>query len=250
MLGLPAAPRWAWLALALGATGFVVLFWGATNRTPSSPSTVTSADVPVVSEESSVEEDRGPARILVVGDGYTAASEDGGVGAANWAEVLGDRLTAQGEPVRPTVAAAVGSGYLQEGATGQTFEDLATQPTDIPYDVIVFFGSESDVADSTAVETAATAAFTRVREAWPEARLLVIGPAWRDGVPPVSVIEASAGVERAATAAGTTFVDPLEENWFGAGPGQLVSGDGYPTDEGHRMMADRIQPAVQAALDA
>ncbi len=230
--------------MVVGAAAFAVLLAVAMDRAPAPVSAQPSVDA--VKTEAAE-----PARILVVGDGYTVGSEGGGIGPTNWTQVLVEGLTAEARTVELTVAAAVGAGYLQDGEGDQTFEELATQPAEETYDLVVLFGSESDISDSSAVEAAATAAYARIRAIWPEAQLLVVGPAWRGSDPPASVIRASAGVERAAAAAGAPFLDPLDAGWFADDSGQLIdAASGYPTDQGHRVIADQIRPAVQAALEA
>ncbi|HEX2073728.1 MAG TPA: SGNH/GDSL hydrolase family protein [Geodermatophilus sp.] len=236
----------------MGAVAFAVLLPFALNRTPpastaSTPGTPEPAEDGTPEPEPTAEPE--PVAVLAVGDGWTVATGDG---AATWPQLVVEGLAADGTPAELTVAAGAGAGYMQPGADGNTFEELvAAQPADRVFDVVVFFGSQNDTGGAAAVRTAATAAFTRAQEAWPDAGLVVVGPPWRGDDPPASVIEARAGVQSAATAAGATFLDPLEEGWFAEDEGLVAGADGgYPTATGHRLLADRILPAVRAALEA
>lgn len=187
--------------------------------------------------------DAEPARVLVVGDSYTAGSGEGGVGDASWA-ALADVDLAQ---ATLDVSAVGGSGYVQPGQSGETFTDLARAADGAPYDLIVFFGSRND--DQGGVQPAALEAFEVARAESPDAPLLVIGPPWVDASPPAFVQQSSQEVEDAAAEVQATFVDPLDEGWFTGAAQRFIGSDGvHPTDEGHAYMAEKIAPLIAAAL--
>jgi hypothetical protein len=249
-VGSPNTPRWAWTAMVMGLIATVVMIPQALDRSESPlgraaetrPATSETPRLPVLDD---------PASILVVGDGYTSGSADGGNGPAKWTAVVTRQLAAAGSPVEMTVSAALGSGYVQRGVGGLAFDDLVPRPSSVPFDVVIFFGSESDVAPADEVQSAAAETYRRVRETWPQAQLLVVGPAGRGGSAPVSLAEVSAGVERAAHAAGAIFVDPLAEGWFTADEGHFIgSAEGCPTDDGHLAIAALIESRLLAVLDA
>lgn len=191
-------------------------------------------------------------RILAIGDSYTGGSDEGGVGPAGWPSLIGNDLAAQGYQPEVVTLAAGGSGYVAVGPSGKTLVDLANEAVGAePYDVVIFFGSRNDTAAAAEVQAAATAAFTAVRAAWPETQLLVIGPPWVDANPPANIVDASLGVEDAATAVGAVWVDPLADGWFTGEFEALIGSDNvHPTDEGHRYMAGLIRPELEAALPA
>ena len=77
----------------------------------------------------------------------------------------------------------------------------------------------------------------------------MIGQSWTSNSPPSSVTGLRDTLRTEATAAGATFIDPLAERWFVTDTTQLVSRDGVTlTDQGHRYLAEQLQPRVAAAL--
>ncbi len=77
----------------------------------------------------------------------------------------------------------------------------------------------------------------------------MIGQSWTSNSPPSSVTGPRDTLRTEATAAGATFVDPLAERWFVTDTAQLVSRDGVTlTDQGHKYLADQLQPRIAAAL--
>ncbi|MGY2067589.1 hypothetical protein [Blastococcus sp. SYSU DS0619] len=233
--GLPPAPRWAWVVMALGVVALAAMAYLLANRPPppgfSSPaSSGGSVDAPAAA---------GELRVLVVGDGTTAVPE----GAVGWPQLVAEQLAADGPPVELRVAAADGSGYLRTPPGGQTFAQLA-EAAGGDWDVVVFAGSRDDNAAAADVQAAAEATFAAARAASPEAELLAIGPAWPTTPPPGYVITDRDAVSAAAEAAGVPFTDPLAELWL-TGPGLVDAGTDAPTEEGHRFLADRIAPLVE-----
>jgi lysophospholipase L1-like esterase len=253
--GLPPAPKWAWAILISGLVALVAL----TSLTLLRPAPRSTGTAPASTSPSTASTSSGPAtttsapaptRMLVIGDSYTGGSNEGGVGAAGWPRLLGERLEADGYRTVIDVSASGGSGYIQPGPPGTTFVQLAEQARNA-YAVVIFFGSRNDVAPAGDVRQAATEAYQKVRETSPDARLLIIGPAWVNDNPPPNVRAARDGLARAAEDAGATFVDPLEEGWFSGTYKTLIGADGvHPTDQGHAHMADLIVPHVRAELDA
>jgi lysophospholipase L1-like esterase len=83
-------------------------------------------------------------RIAVIGDSYTAGSDEGGNGSRAWPELVRGLLALEGVDIDADIAAEGGAGYGQRGDGGSVFEDLtarAVRRSDAP---IVFFGSRND----------------------------------------------------------------------------------------------------------
>jgi lysophospholipase L1-like esterase len=245
---MPEAPRWAWIAIAFCAVAVALFLPQVLNPTASTtdapPSTAdpSSADAPAPSSSSA--SPAAAVRVLVVGDAWTAGTESGGRGSANWTAVLQRRLADSGHPATFTPAASVGAGYLQPDEQGRTFADLAGSADAAPPDTVIFFGSESDIASTEDVRAAAGRTFEGARSDWPEAQLLAIGPAWTGDAPPATLLAAADGVRQAAADQDVPFVDPLAERWFGDDGAEAGS---HPTDDGHRVIAQEVEGALERA---
>jgi lysophospholipase L1-like esterase len=202
-----------------------------------------------VTPPASVETVHNSAQILVIGDSYTAGSNQGGVGSTSWPRVMSEALHAHGLDVSLDVDAEGGSGYARPGRQRHTFPQLVRRSVTAETDLVVFLGSRNDTAPKAALEAAAADAFTAVRAVAPGARLLVIGPPWVDDRPPAYLLADRDALAAATAQMGGVFVDPLAEGWFTRDSGALIGADGvHPTDAGHRYMADLIAPRVRAAL--
>ncbi|WP_176445645.1 SGNH/GDSL hydrolase family protein [Blastococcus mobilis] len=206
---------------------------------PTTPAAEPTADAPPVAESPEA-----PPVLAVYGDGYTTGSSLGGQGAQGWPALVAQRL---GADLRQ--AAVSMAGYAAVGVTGETFPDLVAANPVPDADVVIVFGSRNDTGSSlAAVERSATETLATLRANSPEAQLLVIGPAWSNASPPADLDDLSDAVERAATAVGAAYVDPLTEGWF-AESATLIADDGIsPTDDGHAYLADQITPLVESAL--
>ena len=250
--GLPPAPRWAWIVMVLGVVAIVGLSYLALHRPPpprfTAPASADATDAarptPTPTRPARTTPPAEPARVLVVGDGLSSPPAAGG----GWPELVRSDLEAAGRPVEMSVTAGDQAGYAEPDAAGATLPGLAQQAGD-GYDLVVFFGSRYDIAAAADVEAAATAAFSSVLAASPDASLVVIGPAWPDADAPGYIVTNRDAVAAAAGPFGAVFVDPLAEGWFAGSAAALIAPDGVrPTDEGHRYLADLIGPVVERAL--
>ena len=245
---LPTAPRWAWIVIVFCAVAVALalprILDTRSATSPTTPDTAVPASTSASASPSastSPSPDDGEVRMLVVGDAWTAGTEAGGNGLANWTAVLGAALREHDRAARITVAAAVGAGYLQEDPEGRTFADLAREAAVDRPDLVLFFGSESDVATPAEERDAAARTFARARQAWPEAELRAVGPAWAGDAPPPGIVSNGSAVGQAAATAGVPYVDPVAEGWFAdAGPAVVAGPGGYPTDAGHRVIARKM----------
>ncbi|RZU34067.1 SGNH/GDSL hydrolase family protein [Blastococcus saxobsidens] len=246
--GLPPAPRWAWIVMALSVVAIAVMSYLVVNRPPPPGFTAPAAaggsaareDAPPAEAEAGAE----PLRLLVVGDGTTVAP----AGEPGWAQLLADDLAADGRPVALTVQAAAGAGYVEPASGGETFDGLlrAAGPG---HDVVVFFGSRDDIEAAPDIRAAAESVFAVARTASPGAELLAIGPAWPTTDPPGYIVTNRDAVSAAAAAAGVPFVDPLVAGWL-AEPSRIGPDGVGPTRAGHRYVADQIRPLVEDLLPA
>lgn len=240
------APGWAWALILVQAVALVLAVPYALGRQPTPPAQARAVEQPPTEAPADTSPPAEPVRVLIIGDSYTVGSGEGGLGRANWTQLVAQDL---GDDVVVDVAAEGGRGYLSTGPAGGTFLDLAERAAG-GYDVVLVFGSRNDDAPRPAIREAADRIFDVLQQSSPEAELVIVGPPWVDEDPPARVVASSRAVEDAARAAGATFVDPLEEGWF-TGPARRLIGEDrvHPTDAGHAYLADRIAPALRAAVE-
>src|SRR5215212_1258005 len=98
----PAAPRWAWIAMAFGVAALALLLprvFAATAPSPGSDAApaARSSSAPDLAQS-----------LLVVGDGWTATADD--EPSTGWPAALSRELAATGIEVRTMVSAATGAG--------------------------------------------------------------------------------------------------------------------------------------------
>jgi lysophospholipase L1-like esterase len=187
--------------------------------------------------------------VAVIGDSYTAGTDEGGLGSQSWTARALRRLAARGVRIVADVAAEGRSGYGVPGDHGSEFQDLtatAVKPDDA---LVVFFGSRNDQGVEPALLTQrARETFDLARQRAPTARFLVIGPPWPTADVPGTVLQIRDVLNVAARAAGAAFVDPIGDGWF-VDRSDLISVDGvHPNDLGHAYLADKITPLIRMQL--
>ena len=235
-------------AIAVGASA-----WYAGNRAPPVFDPAGRASAPAPSSSPAPATSSGPtptaihpAVLAFYGDWFVSGTAQGGTGEAGWPAVVSRGVGAEAtEPHAVTDA-----GYVRPSqVTGDTFATLAEKDSEPTADVTIVFGGRNDYRAGAAEVTAgATRTLQAIRAADPRTQLLVIGPAWIDADVPPELPPVRDAVQRAASAAGATFVDPLAEGWVLDRPG-LIGRDGLsPTDKGHVYLADRIEPVVRQLL--
>lgn len=190
-------------------------------------------------------------QIAVIGDSYTTGLSDNPADPNVWPAMVWQDLRDRGYGIDPTVAGEGGAGYANPGYRGGTFADKARQAVRRYSDVIVFFGSANDIdAPADAVPEAVRATLKDARRTAPEAKLLVIGPAWPRPDPPPEVWRVRDAVRDEATGAGATFVDPLEQRWLWDDPALIGPDKIHPDPAGQKYLAEKIGPLIEAQLPA
>ena len=188
--------------------------------------------------------------VAVIGESYTAGTPRGGLQGKNWTELARiAMITPESEPVL-TLSGRGGSGYVVTGPQGTTFLSEVPNVVRSEAKLVVVSGSRNDMAQpADTVREAAAATYAAAKLAAPSAKLLVVGVPWVNEQVPARVSATNDAVAEAAAEAGATFVDPLAEGWFFGKAAALIGADGvHPTDEGHRYLAEKITPHIQAAL--
>jgi len=188
----------------------------------------------------------------IIGDSYVAGSDQGGYGPTNWTKIVGSRFYSESRPVDVNVIGYAGAGYIVRGSDKFTFGEAANNGLRSTSDLVLVFGSRNDgKQDPTAMAAAATELFARVRERAPQAKLVVVGPAWVNEHVPDFIVADSRAISRAASAAGVGFVDPLSEGWFFGPDAKYIGPDGVqPTDAGHQYLATKMYDLISKNLPA
>jgi lysophospholipase L1-like esterase len=232
------------LAVAAG----IVVFLALTTRDDGGSATA----VPTVSSTATAAA-TGPASVPtvdIIGDSYVAGSDQGGYGPANWTKIVGSRFYAESRPVDMNVIGRAGAGYVVRGSDKVTFAEAAATSLRSTADLVLVFGSRNDGKQaSETMEAAAADLYAKIRERAPDARIVVVGPAWVDEGVPDFIVSDSLAISAAAKAAGADFVDPLAEGWFFGDDAKLIGTDGVqPTDAGHQYLAEKMYGLISRAL--
>lgn len=209
----------------------------------SAPASVAATPQPTVIREPE------PKKVVLIGD-YTAESAVGGTGPRNWTALVGLALQTN-RPTRVIRDNSEGSGYVAAGAYDQTYLDATKVLVTKDVSAVVIFGSRYDMyAAPDAVKDAAAKTYDAVKQAAPDAVLVVVGPTWPGNAPPRELLATRDKVHEAAADAGATFVDPIEEGWFADDPGKYMAPDNiHPSDAGHERIALGIYQNVLQALN-
>jgi lysophospholipase L1-like esterase len=185
--------------------------------------------------------------VAFIGDSYTQGGPREGMGERRWSALLATRLEQEGIPIRARIQAIPGSGYVN-GGSARSFAQMVPVVVTPTTRLVVLFGSRND-AGLRRVDQGVTHTIDAIRSIAPGAEILVVGPPWVDGAPPVPMKVNRDYVATAARQADVRFVDPLAEGWFAGPEPGLIDVDGvHPTDAGHAYIADRIHPHVRDVL--
>ncbi len=189
-------------------------------------------------------------KVLVFGDSWTygsAASEP----TLGYAYVLADLL--DGETI---VNGVRGSGYLKPGLDGPAFgERIAALDPALSPDLVIIQGSINDrEMGEVGYRDAVNAAWDAMAAAYPEATIVILGPA--PHVLPVGAGTAriDADLSELAAARGWWYISPIAEDWIT--PQNYLSvidveiGRRHPSTDGHRYLAEKVAAALTELGDA
>jgi acyl-CoA thioesterase-1 len=173
--------------------------------------------------------------MMFVGDSFTVGSGP----VQRWRTYASESARLLGW--QPIIAGAGGTGYLNKGKVGRTFqrsfeEELAWRP---PPDLLVISGGHNDQRWSTAqVRRAAAKLLAEVRGRWPATRVVMVGPIWLEDAP-AKAYRVRDALAEVAGAAGVPFLDPMRRHWIRGRPSEVVLPDGvHPTFAGHERIAE------------
>ena len=145
--------------------------------------------------------------------------------------------------------AAGGTGYVQTASTAGCGRDHCgnyleeSQKITGSPSVIIVSGGRNDPGDD--VSAAAGELFSSLRSRFPGASIVAFSPWWDAGTPPASLASKAAGIQKAAEAAGVTYVDTGQPF---AGHPEWISEDGvHPNADGYRALTSQLIPLLAQA---
>lgn len=203
------------------------------------PSAAEGSEAPAAQDEAPT--------LLVFGDSWTygvAATTPTGGYAYLTGEALGWETTVDGEN---------GSGYLRPGELGGVYGTRVIQlDPNLDPDVIVVQGSINDRGQNLdALSPAAHAVWDALESIYPDAELVVMGPAPSvlpigDGVRKIDTI-----LNRLANVEDVTYISPVKEQWIEKGNFDSVidtskTGHNHPSDRGHEFLATKLAGVLEA----
>jgi len=177
-------------------------------------------------------------RVVILKGGSTGCQPTGGCNNANYSGVLSAK-----EGWSTTVLAKGGTGYVN-GSDSKPPQNFGSRLSDVynaSPELVIVEGSVSDQYYSgAAIEQAAVTVFTSLKAHLPNAKVVVVGPAWA-GTAPTNVLAIESAVRSAAAGRVAEFIDPIAEGWFSGANASLMAADHQsPTNQGHALIASRI----------
>lgn len=194
-----------------------------------------------------------PSIFVAIGDSYTGGSNAGGSSGtpSNWVVSAANTLRKKGHSLIEIERGIGGSGYVSRGPNGKVFGELIPENLNDKTDVVVFFGSINDQAQPLdQIRAAADKAFAEAKSAAPNAKFIIVGPAWMTAEVPADIVAINEVVKELAEKNQFEFLDPTAERWFQDRLDLIGKDSVHPTDAGHLFMAEKIAPHVEAALPA
>lgn len=179
--------------------------------------------------------------VAVIGDAGVSQAASSVSAGQRWTSVLESGLDGQVSTI-----ASAGMGYASKGGSGQTFVQAAAKaPANA--DVVVFFGGAADSQVSAlSVAKAVTDAISAAKQRAPEAKVVVVGPAFSGGLSPADLTTLRNTERNAASIAKVTWVDPIEEKWLSTSARSAESASALSASD-EKALATKMQAVVEKA---
>lgn len=181
--------------------------------------------------------------VAFIGDSWTAGyAADPQKGYAT--------LTAAAMGWTPKIYGASGSGYIRDGGSGAFPAYVGTLPASDTVKLVVLQGGLNDTYVQHSEErTAATDTITAVREKFPNADLVLVGPASPSGPSTPGYQDVDGTLRSIARTLDAGYVSPHTEKWLTADNiDQYIDhtkGD-HPNNAGHAYYAEKLATALRA----
>jgi lysophospholipase L1-like esterase len=228
-----ARPAWTWSSVARAHPR-------PASIVPDPPVTRPQVELPDVAPIAIARAGPGSTAVFL-GDSFTSGWQGAGVGPHGWPQIVGRE-----RGWRVVNLAVPGTGFLNPGWAGQPVGSLVGSAVARHPAVIVIAAGHNDSRWSpAATERAADLVIARLHRALPDAVLVVVGPIWQDGTPPLRCLALRGHLRRTAASIDAVFVDPIAERWFAGSRHRMIRADGiHPDDAGHRWIASRVLAAI------
>jgi hypothetical protein len=190
---------------------------------------VATASVFVPSKEHTETKRLWPLSIAVVGDSYSAGSNN---------RVVWPTLLAQRTGWSVANFALPSAGFAADGQGGYAFAYQVDRAQQAHPQIIVIASGVADesFAGTGDVAEGAVEAINRIKLGGQ--RAFVIGPTYYDAPPPASIKSVSDEIRKVAEDAGVPFLDALDPPWLT--PHLMQPDLRGPTDEGQSVIADKV----------
>jgi lysophospholipase L1-like esterase len=219
-----------WVGSVAVVVGLVAVIGSVGRAVPAEPIPETAAGSPGA----------GPV-VAFYGDSYTLGTGASGT-EHRWSTLLS--VEHGWTEVNPSVN---GLGFVNHRA--DVSDDLVDQVIAAHPDIVIVTMGLNDnfsmPARADRIRAAITADFTRISEALPVARVIVVEPFWYTDERPGSVQQIIDWVSAGAAAIDADYI-PGASHWLDGHP-EWKAGDGlHPNDEGYRVLADRMDEALRS----
>lgn len=182
--------------------------------------------------------------VLVFGDSWTYGSA-ATVPTEGYAYVLADLIGAD------TIVDGVrGSGYLKPGLDGPAFgERIAALDPALDPDLVIIQGSINDRAQGArGYREAVTAAWDALAATYPEAAIVVLGPAPHELPVGAETARIDRDLAELAGGRGWWYISPIAQDWITEQNYldviDVEVGRKHPSTAGHRYLAERLAAAL------
>lgn len=183
--------------------------------------------------------DDGRPRVAFYGDSYTLGTGATGVDK-RWSTIISEERG--WSEFNPSVN---GLGFVNNRGPGQDLPELviANEP-DIVFITMGLNDNFSYDRAADEIKAAITADFTKLKDALPDARFVVVEPFWYRDARPQSLGIISGWVEDAAAAIGADYI-PGASRWIEGHPEWMAEDGLHPNDDGYAEMARRMDEELR-----
>ena len=176
----------------------------------------------------------GPVRVSVIGDSYSAGSNN---------DVTWPSLVAAGSPLSISDVAVADASYAGgAGQSGRFAEQIDKALASKPGVIVVFGGLGDAGLPDDQITQSAIDLFAELTRRAPNVKLVVFGPIWHHDPVPDVFMALDADLATAAKTTHTNYISLIRERWLIADG--LMQGDAAPTDDGQSVLARRLNPLL------